>query len=262
VKIGVLLKQVPDTETKIRVTADGEGIEEGEVKWIISPYDEFAVEEAIKLKEAGNGEEVVVFALGPARVLDSARTALAMGADRAVILDDDGFAGSDAWGTARALAAAFEKEEIGIAFAGGQAIDLDQGQVPGAVASILGWPSASWINGFEFGGETATIRRPVGGGNVEVVNISVPCVLSCGKGLNEPRYASLPGIMKAKRKPVTKYSPDDLGLDGEVGADANVVALGDYQLPPGRPAGRILEGELSDQVAELVRALREDAKVL
>jgi len=262
VNIGVLLKQVPDTETKVRIAADGSGIEEGEVKWIISPYDELAVEEAIKLKEAGHGTEVVVFSLGPARCLDAARTALAMGADRAVILDDDGFSGSDAWGTARALAAALEKEEIGIAFAGGQAIDADQGQVPQATAQVLGWPSAAWINGFEFNGDSATVRRPVGGGNVEVVKISVPCILTCGKGLNEPRYASLPGIMKAKRKPVAKHSPADLGLDGSVGADANVVQLTDFSLPPGRPAGRILEGELSDQVAELVRALREDAKVL
>ncbi len=258
--IGVLLKQVPDTESKIRATGDGSGIEEGDIKWIISPYDEFAVEEALRLKEKTGAGEVLIFSLGPSRTLDAARTALAMGADRAVILDDDGFAGSDALGVARALAAAIGKEDCGIVFAGRQAIDTDSNAVPQIVAGLLEWPHATWINGFEFEGETATVKRPVGGGNVEVVKVRLPAVFTCTKGLNEPRYASLPGIMKAKRKPVTNYSADDLGVD--VGADNAQVALSDFRSPPGRPPGRILSGELSDQVAELVKLLREEAKVL
>lgn len=259
-KIGVLLKQVPDTETKIRVA--GDGIEEGDVKWIINPYDEFAVEEALRLKEKLGEGEVLIFSLGKSRTLDAARTALAMGGDRAVILDDDAFDGSDAYGTAKALAAAVAKEECGVVFAGRQAIDLDQNSVPQMVGAFLEWPHASWITSFEHNGDSATVKRPVGGGSNEVVEISLPAVLTCTKGLNEPRYASLPGIMKAKRKPVTNYSADDLDVGDDVGADNAKVALSDFSLPAGRPAGRILEGELADQVKELVRLLREEAKVL
>ncbi len=259
-KIGVLLKQVPDTETKIRVA--GDGIEEGDVKWIINPYDEYAVEAAIRLKEKLGDGEVLIFSLGKSRTLDAARTALAMGGDRAVILDDDAFDGSDSYGTAKALAAAIEKEECGIVFSGGQAIDLDQNAVPQSVAAFLEWPHASWISGFEHNGDSATVKRAVGGGSVEVVDVTLPAVFTCTKGLNEPRYASLPGIMKAKRKPVTNYSADDLDVGDDVGADNARVSLTDYQLPAGRPAGRILEGELADQVKELVRLLREEAKVL
>jgi len=261
VKIGVFLKQVPDTESKIRAAGDGSGIESGDVKWIVSPYDEFAVEAGLQLKEKSGGE-VVVVSLGPARTLDAARTALAMGADRAVILDDDGFQGSDPLGTSRALAAVARKEGFDIIFCGRQAIDEDNNQVPQIVAGLLDWPHASWINSFESEGETATVKRPVGGGKVEVVKVRLPAVFSCTKGLNEPRYASLPGIMKAKSKPVARYSPADLELDGQVGAAASVVQLTAYQMPPARPGGRLLDGEVGDQVKELVRLLRQEAKVL
>ncbi len=259
-KIGVLLKQVPDTETKIRVA--GDGIEEGDVKWIINPYDEYAVEEALRLKASLGDGEVLIFSLGKARTLDAARTALAMGGDRAVILDDDSFDGSDAYGTAKALAAAIEKEDCGIVFTGRQAIDLDQSSVPQAVAAFLEWPHASLITSFEHGGDAAIVKRPVGGGSVEVVEVALPAVLTCNKGLNDPRYASLPGIMKAKRKPVTRYTADDLDVGDDVGGDNAKVVLSDFQLPPGRTAGRILEGEIGDQVKELVKLLREEAKVL
>jgi len=260
VKIAVLLKQVPDTETKVRLT--GDGIEEGDVKWIINPYDEYAVEEAIRLKETLGDAEVLIVSLGKSRTLDAARTALAMGADRAVILDDDAFLGTDSYGTARALAAVIQKEDCGIVFTGGQAVDLDQSAVPQTVAARLEWPHASWIEGFEHNGDTATVRRPVGGGAVEVVDVTLPAVFTCVKGLNEPRYASLPGIMKAKRKPVTHYSASDLDVEDAVGADNARVSLSDYRLPPGRSAGRILQGEIGDQVKELVKLLREEAKVL
>jgi electron transfer flavoprotein beta subunit len=256
VKIGVLLKQVPDTETKIRIKPDASGVEEGDIKWIISPYDEFAVEAALQLKTKVGGE-VVIFSLGPKRCLDSARTALAMGGDRAVILDDDAFHGLDALGIAKALAAAAEKEGMEILFAGVQAMDYDAAAVPQITAGVLGWPHATGINFFEHEGETVKIKRAVGGGKVEVVRVKLPAVLSCTKGLNEPRYASLPGIMKAKRKKVTKYTPADLGLDADP-----VLSMVGFHLPPERAPGRILQGELTDQVKELVKALREEAKVL
>jgi len=261
VKIGVFLKQVPDTETKIRITADGDGIETGDIKWIVNPYDEFAVEAGLRLKESAGGE-VVIVSLGAARTLDAARTALAMGADRAVILDDDGFSGGDALATGKALAKVVEKEGLDVVFAGRQAIDSDDTQVPQVVAGLLSWPHATWITSFEHDGDSATIKRAIGGGTVEVAKVRLPAVFTCNKGLNEPRYASLPGIMKAKSKPVARYSPADLDLDGEVGADGSAVRLFNYHMPPPRPEGRILEGETTDQVKELVRLLREEAKVL
>jgi len=259
VNIGVLLKQVPDTETRIKINGDADGIEEGDIKWIVNPYDEFAVEQALQVKAAVGGE-VVIFSLGAARTLDAARTALAMGADRAVILDDDGYAGSDSLGVARALAKAAQEEGIELLFAGKQAIDDDAVQVPQIVGTLLEWPVATAITSYEQDGDSVTVKREVGGGQTEVVKVSLPAVFTADKGLNSPRYASLPGIMKAKSKPVKRYAPGDLGVD--VGADEAKVTTNGYHLPPPRPAGRILDGELSDQVAELVKLLRQEAKVL
>lgn len=260
-KIGVLLKQVPDTETRIKINSDEDGIEEGDVKWIVNPYDEFAVEQALKVKEAVGGE-VVIFSLGEERILDAARTALAMGADRAVLLDDEDFGGSDTLGTSKALAAAAKEEGIEILFAGKQAIDDDAVQVPQMVGTILDWPVATAITSFEQDGDSVTVKREVGGGETEVIKVALPAVFTADKGLNSPRYASLPGIMKAKSKPVARFSPDDLGVEDDVGEDNAKVIAEDYHLPPPRPAGRMLQGELADQVKELVRLLREEAKVL
>lgn len=257
--IGVLLKQVPDTETRIKINGDANGIEEGDIKWIVNPYDEFAVEQALQVKQAVGGE-VVVFSLGSARTLDAARTALAMGGDRAVILDDDGFAGSDSLGVASALAAACKEEGIELLFAGKQAIDDDAVQVPQIVGTLLEWPVATAITSYEQDGDSVTVKREVGGGQTEVVKVALPAVFTTDKGLNSPRYASLPGIMKAKSKPVKRYSADDLGV--EAGADNAKVTTAGFHLPPPRPAGRILEGELGDQVKELVKLLRQEAKVL
>jgi len=262
VNIGVLLKQVPDTETKVRINGDASGIEEGDIKWIVNPYDEFAVEEALKLNAALGEGEVVIFSLGRPKTVDAARTALAMGAHRAVILDDDGFQGSDAYGAASALAKAIEGEDIGIVFAGKVAIDDQNFQAPQIVATKLEWPHVTNINAFEHEGDTALVNRDVGGGVAEKVRVALPAVLTCDKGLNTPRYASLPGIMKAKRKPVKKLSPADLGVEDEVGGDNAKVVLSGYHLPPERPVGRILQGELSDQISELVQLLRSEAKVL
>lgn len=258
-KIGVLLKQVPDTETRIKINGDASGIEEGDIKWIVNPYDEFAVEQALQVKSAVGGE-VVIFSLGASRTLDAARTALAMGGDRAVILDDDGFAGSDSLGVASALAKAAQEEGIELLFAGKQAIDDDAVQVPQIVATQLEWPCATAISTYAQDGDSVTVKRAVGGGATEVVKVALPAVFTCDKGLNTPRYASLPGIMKAKSKPVKRYTPGD--LDVEAGADNAKATLSNYRLPAGRPPGRILEGELADQVKELVGLLRTEAKVL
>jgi electron transfer flavoprotein beta subunit len=259
VKIGVLLKQVPDTETRIKINGDANGIDEGDIKWIVNPYDEFAVEQALQVKAAVGGE-VVIFSLGSARTLDAARTALAMGGDRAVILDDAAFAGSDSLGVASALAKAASEEGIELLFAGKQAIDDDAVQVPQIVGTLLGWPVATAITSYAQDGDSVTVKREVGGGQTEVVKVKLPAVFTADKGLNSPRYASLPGIMKAKSKPVKRYSAGDLGVDAGAGS-AKVTTAG-LHLPPPRPAGRILQGEIGDQVKELVKLLRQEAKVL
>ncbi|MCO4770164.1 MAG: electron transfer flavoprotein subunit beta/FixA family protein [Deltaproteobacteria bacterium] len=257
--IGVLLKQVPDTESRIKINGDANGIEDGDIKWIVNPYDEFAVEQALQVKSAVGGE-VVIFSLGSSRTLDAARTALAMGADRAVILDDDGFAGSDSLGVAASLAKAAQEEGIELLFAGKQAIDDDAVQVPQIVGTLLEWPVATAISSYEQDGDSVTVKREVGGGQTEVIKVTLPAVFTADKGLNSPRYASLPGIMKAKSKPVKRYTADDLGV--EAGADNAKVTTDGYHMPPPRPAGRILDGELGDQVKELVKLLRQEAKVL
>lgn len=262
-KIGVCLKQVPDTDTRIRVNAAANGIVTDDVKWIINPYDEFALEEAIRLKQAGKGTEVVIFALADASAEQRIRDGLARGADRAVRLDDPAFAGSDSLGKARILAAAVQAEGIGLVLCGRQAVDSDQGAVPAMLAELLGWAQASWVDKLTIDGGGFTANRAAGGGAREVVKGSLPAVVTCDKGLNEPRYASLPGIMAAKKKPIVVKNAAALGLDaGSVGAAAALVVEDAMGLPPARPAGRMLTGEPAAVAAELVRLLREEAKVI
>jgi electron transfer flavoprotein beta subunit len=263
VKIGVLVKQVPDTESRIVPNGDGSGIDESGLKFVPNPYDEFAIELGLQLSEAG-AQEVVVIGLGPERAMDALRTALAMGADRAVHLVDDAYQDGDAQSTARALAAVVEKEGFDLVLAGRQAVDDDDMQVPQLVAEALGWPSVSNVHAFEMGDGGFEARRSTDGGEVEVWKVSLPAVASADKGLNEPRYASLPGIMKAKRKPVDSPAPADLGLDPErIGAAGRAVQLSGYRSPPARPPGRIIEGaDLGAKVKELVSALRSEAKVV
>jgi electron transfer flavoprotein beta subunit len=250
VKIGVLVKQVPDTETKIRVTGDGSGIETGDIKWIMNPYDEFAVEEALQLKQKEGGE-VIIFSLGPDRAQEAIRTALAMGAERGVHVVEDPV---EPWVTASKLAEVIRKEDLEILFAGKQAIDDDAVQVPQMVAELLDWPHVSAIATFECADGKVTANRVVGGGVTLVTETTLPGLFSCDKGLNEPRYASLPGIMKARRKPIAK--------EETAAADA-LLTVSNYRLPEERPGGRIIEGEsVEEKVSELVRLLREEAKVI
>ena len=262
-KIGVCLKQVPATDTRIRVNPSATGILTDDVKWEINCYDEYALEEAIRLKQAGKGTEVVIFSIGEAGTEARIRDGLARGADRAVRLDDAAFAGSDSLGKARILAAAIKAEGIGLVLAGRAAIDGDNGAVPAMVAELLGWPQVSWADKLTIEGETFTAQRAAGSGSKEVVTGRVPVVVTCDKGLNDPRYATLPGIMAAKKKPIVVKDAAALGLDaGSVGAAAALVVEEAMSLPPARPAGRILQGDAATTAAELVRLLREEAKVI
>lgn len=257
-KIGVLLKQVPDTETKIRVKADGSGIETDGIKYVVNPYDEYAIEEALKTKEKGGGGEVVILSLGPARSVEAIRTALAMGADRGIHIDDAGIA-MDSLVTARVLANAAKNENFDLIFCGKQAIDDDAAQVPQLVAEFLNLPQVMVIEKFDLRADKkgAVIHRKVGGGATEVYDVDFPVVVGADKGLNTPRYASLPGIMKAKTKPLAALKATDLVGEAKPRA-ANI----NYRLPPERKAGKVLQGEPDQVSKELVKLLREEAKVI
>ena len=254
-KIGVLLKQVPDTEAPIRIKPDGSGIEEGDIKWVINPYDECAVEEALRLKENKGGEVVIVTA-GPARAMEAMRQALAMGADRGVRVDTQG-ALPDPYTTAFVLARACREESFDIIFAGKQAADNDCGQVHIGVAGMLSWPHVNPVEKFDISddGKRVVLQRPVAGGTKEMVESALPVVIGCEKGLNEPRYATLPGIMKARSKPIATLEASDLLGD----ASTQLKNL-TYTLPPERSRGKIIPGELEEAGQELVRLLREEAK--
>lgn len=262
-KIGILLKQVPDTETKIKVKGDASGIETADIKYIINPYDEFAIEAAVKVKEANAGSEVVVFAVGPASVQIHMRTAMAMGADRGVNIDDPALGTGDSLGVARALAAAVKAEGIELLFGGARAIDDDMQAAGVMTAEINGWAAAQTVGSFELGADkkTATVKRKVGGGSVEVVELTLPAYVGCDWKMNEPRFAPLPGIMKAKTKPLAVKKLADLGVDaGGVGGRSTSAA---WALPAERGAVKWVEGATpEEQAANLVNKLRNEAKVI
>jgi electron transfer flavoprotein beta subunit len=263
VKVGVCLKQVPATDTRIRINPSNSGILTDDVKWEINPYDEYALEEGLRLKQAGKATEVVIFTVGGADAEARIRDGLARGADRAVRLDDPAFAGSDALGIARILAAAVKAEGIGLVLAGRQAVDGDSGAVPQMMAELLGWRQVSWVDKLVIEGEGFKAQRAAGGGSREVVGGTLPAVFTADKGLNEPRYATLPGIMAAKKKQIAVKNAAAVGLDAStVGEAAAVVTQTAFGLPPARPAGKLIAGDAATQVKELVRLLREEAKVI
>jgi electron transfer flavoprotein beta subunit len=258
-KIVVCVKQVPDTATQVKIGGDGRTIDTTGVTWIVSPYDEFAIEEALRIKEKRGQGEVVAVSLGPDRVKEALRSALAMGCDRAIHLNDPAWVDADTLVTARALAAVIGQEQPALVLCGRQAIDDDMGAVAAQLAEILGWPCASWIMEEAVDGDARTVRvgRQVEGA-LEVFDAPLPCVLSAQKGLNEPRYPTLKGIMGAKKKEIKDVKAADIGL-GAGGSQLTIAAL--EALPP-RPPGRVIQGTVEEAVKELVRALREDAKAI
>lgn len=262
-EIVVCIKQVPDTETRIKLKADGSGIETEGIKWIISPYDEFAVEEGLRIKEKLGGT-VTIVSLGPKRAIEAIRTALAMGADKAIHLSDPSYETFDTYSQALALANAIRTIPHDIVLCGRQAIDDDSAQIPSMVAEILGIPQANFVIKLEVSADKkAVAQRTIEGGALEVIEMSLPGVISVTKGINEPRYASLPGIMKAKQKKVDELTPDKIGLDlnsvGEKGAKTKVLK---YSLPPERKAGKIIQADFPENVKQLVKLLREEAKII
>jgi electron transfer flavoprotein beta subunit len=256
VNIYVCIKQVPDTEATILVK-DGKSINETNVKWIVSPYDEYAVEEALKLKEKLPGSSVTAVCLGPDRVQNALRTALAMGADRAVQVECS--VALDNLNTARALAKVIGADkELGVIFMGKQAIDDDACQLHILLAEELSMPAATNVLAFTCADQKVRVEREIDEGAREVIEMAVPCVVAAAKGLNTPRYASMMGIMKAKKIEIRKIALAETGVD----ESRNQVRLLKLSAPAEKPQGRIIPGEPAAAVHELVRLLHEEAKAL
>lgn len=246
----VCVKQVPDTDTRVKVAADGRTLDPNGVTLVLNPYDEFAVEQALRVKESLGAGEVVAVSLGAAGVQTTLRNVLAMGADRALHLRLD-HAAPDALTIAKALADAIRGLDAGLVWLGKQAVDDDGAQVGPMLATLLGRPCVTNVSTFELAGTTARVEREIEGGR-EQLEVPLPAVFTTDKGLNEPRYASLKGIMAAKKKTIEERA---------VEAAAPHLERLALELPPPRAAGRIV-GEGAGAVPELVRVLREEAKVL
>lgn len=253
----VCIKQVPDTETKIRIKPDGSGIDEAGIKWVINPYDEFAIEEALKIKDRAPDTRVTVMSLGPkARTVDALRTALAMGADDGIVIDESNWV--DNFTTAKALAEAIKTEgSPSFVFTGKMAIDDQMGAVSQYLAEFLQIPHSTGVVKFSTENSLTTVEREIEGGAREILELTGPCLIACTKGLNTPRYASLPGIMKAKKKPIKELTLSALNV-----VSAAKIRLSDYKLPDEKPKGQILSGDPAEQAKQLVNLLHEQAKVI
>lgn len=258
-KILVLVKSVPDTETKIKLGQGGKTLDDAEFKYMVNPYDEFAIEEAVRTQEKQGGESVVV-SMGPTRCQEAIRKALAMGIDRGVWLNTEGYASEvDSLATAKLLAKIVKEESPDVVFAGQMAIDDYSSHIGPMVAELCDMPCIQVATKIEWkdGGKSAQIEREVEGGMVEVYNVQAPFVVGAQKSLNEPRFPSLPGIMKAKKKPLAEKKIADLGVDAPV-----VETLG-FALPPEKAPGKVFKGDPVEQmVQKVVGLLRSEAKVL
>jgi electron transfer flavoprotein beta subunit len=248
-KILTPVKRVIDYNVKVRVKADQTGVELANVKMAMNPFDEIAVEQAIRLKEAGTATEVVAVSIGPDQSQETIRTALAMGADRGIHVQASH--DTEPLAVAKVLKALVEKEEPGLVILGKQAIDDDSNQTGQMLSALLDWPQATFASNVEIAGDTLKVIREVDGG-LEHISSKLPAVITVDLRLNEPRYASLPNIMKAKKKPLDQISLDDLGVDAS--QRLKVVKV---EEPPARKAGIIV-----GSVAELVEKLKTESKVI
>ncbi|MBA3043501.1 MAG: electron transfer flavoprotein subunit beta/FixA family protein [Rhizobiaceae bacterium] len=248
-KIFVTVKRVVDYNVKIRVKPDGSGVELANVKMSMNPFDEIAVEEALRLKEAGKASEVVVVSIGPAKAEETLRTALAMGADRAVLVETDDAV--EPLAVAKLLKGVIDAEQPGLVITGKQAIDDDSNQTGQMLSALLGWAQGTFASKVEIGEGKASVTREVDGG-LQTIEVKLPAVITTDLRLNEPRYASLPNIMKAKKKPLDKKTPADFGVD----TTARLKVLKTEE-PSGRKAGIKVKS-----VAELVDKLKNEAGVL
>ena len=248
-KLLVPVKRVVDYNVKVRVKSDQTGVELAGVKMAMNPFDEIAIEEAVRLKEKGVATEIVVVSIGVAACQETIRTALAMGADRGILVETD--ASPEPLAVAKMLRALVAKESPGMVIMGKQAIDDDMNATGQMLAALLGWPQGTFASKVAIEGDTATVTREVDGG-LETVALTLPAIITADLRLNEPRYASLPNIMKARKKPIETVKPADLGVDPAPRLTTLKVVE-----PPKRTAGKKV-----GSVAELVSKLRTEAKVI
>ena len=248
-KVLVPVKRVIDANVKVRVKADQTGVETANVKMAMNPFCEIAVEEAVRMKEAGTAEEVIIVSAGAAQAQETIRTGLAMGADRGVLIESE--VALEPLAVAKLLKAVAEKEGADLVLMGKQAIDGDNNQTGQMLAALLGWPQGTFISKLEKNDSGVKVAREVDGG-LEILDLKIPAVLTVDLRLNEPRYASLPNIMKAKKKTIDRFSPEDLGVDVSPHLETLKVVE-----PPPRKAGVMV-----DSVEALVDKLRNEAKVI
>ena len=248
-KVLVAIKRVVDSNVKIRVKPDGSGVDLANVKMAMNPFDEIAVEEALRLKEAGKADEVVVVSIGPAAAAETIRAGLAMGADRGILVKTD--ERLEPLGVAKALQAVVAQENPGLVILGKQAIDDDCNQTGQMLAALTGWAQGTFASKLAIDGDRATVTREIDGG-LETLSLALPAVITTDLRLNEPRYASLPNIMKAKKKPVAETTPAELGID--VAPRLTLVGIAE---PPRRAGGAKVAS-----VAELIDKLKNEAGVL
>ena len=246
----VCVKQVPDTESRIKIAEDKKSIDTADINWILNPYDEYAVEEAIQIKEKNEGTTITVISVGPERSVSAIRNALAMGADEAILVKTEDIY-LDSPTVAKALAAVIKDLQYDLILFGKQAVDDDSLQVGPMVSNLLDLPCVTFISELTLEGEKAITKREVEGGT-EVIEAFLPAVFTAEKGLNEPRYPALRGIMMAKRKTIDEK---------QIEMDSPKIEIVNIEYPPAREGGKIV-GEGADAVPELVRLLREEAKVI
>jgi electron transfer flavoprotein beta subunit len=249
VKILVTVKRVPDPETQLKINAEGTGFVTDNVKWVVNPFDEIAVEEALRIKEKNAGSEVVLVSIGPKAAQEQLRTGLAMGADRAILVVSD--ENLEPLAVARVLQKIVDQEKPELVVMGKQAVDYDNNCAGQMLAELLGWPQATFASKVDLASGQATVTREVDGG-LETLSFALPAVVTADLRLNEPRYASLPGIMKARKKELKEIPVADLGID--VTPRVKIVRL---ENPPKRAAGRKV-----GSVQELVKVLHDEAKVI
>jgi electron transfer flavoprotein beta subunit len=263
-KILAVIKQVPDSTTNVKIRSDGEDIERASVKMVVNPFDEFAIEQAVRLKEnRADVESVTALIMGPAQAAEALRTALAVGADDGIHLQDKAFEQLDELQVASVLGAVIKDAGYDLVIHGKQEIDLDAGQLGPALAEALDWPHVGAVTKFEMAddGKSFVAHRRIEGAE-ERVEVPLPALITADKGICEMRYPSLPNLMKAKRKPVKAMTAADIPGFAELIAGVGGARMHQLAPPPERPPGKILKGETGESVRELVKLLREEAKAI
>ena len=262
-KILVFIKETPETVAVVQPTSDGSDLDRSSWKYIVNPYDDFAIEEALKLKQEAGSGEIVVATIAPESAKERLLKPLAMGADRALLVNNQGFESADSLQTSLVLAKIAESEKPDIIFCGQQGIDGNDMHVPTMVAEHLNLPHVNAVCEVKVADSKAEVKREIEGGQVEVYDVQLPAVFGASKSLNSPRYASVPGIMKARKKPMDKKTIADLGIDvANLGASNKAVIKG-YEAPPEKPEGQLFQGEETNtMVSKVVDLLFDEAKVL